>query len=284
MNDEGVALKEKQSMNNQTSKDQTIWKLILDNTEINIDKVTALDFMRKYADCHTSEELKSIYNNKPGSHPGIEEGIGNLLFTRFVEESQAMVYFAKGSALGLNPKNIITNSFSAMCVGGCHAWLLNSCSSLSNENDTAWKLYTQAYLYLSTAIDEYSMQPYPFEVRMNLLRDNQNFSHSIRPFGQLIIGPQIIADAITLYMIFRSSDIAKANEYLSIAKSEHSDLDCITVDGQEADEYSLGELAKIGLRRHIESRKICEDKNANNELVLSLNDFIKIMQTMYPQA
>jgi hypothetical protein len=248
----------------------------LANTTIDIDNETAKSFMNANTTCNSAEELELRYQFKPGDHPGIEESTGNLLYTQYGSKLHAVKYFVKGSGFGLSPKRIVSDSYLSMAVGGCHSWLLNGYNlSHSNQNDeVARKFFMQAYLYLSLAAKEYVGSPYPIEQRMHIMK---NYSHtlvtSIRPFPQLIVAPQIIADALNLYMLFKDSNPNKAAEYYEVASSEHEDLDMITVNGVEADEYSLGDLAKIGLIRHEESLNICKEKNHSGTLELTDDEF-----------
>lgn len=222
------------------------------------------------------QTLQSIYKKKCDyNHPQINYVFG-VSFFLLGDKQTAKKCFLKGASYGINfPCELYNHTF-IDSIGQCFSLLVTQypIGDIKCTN----KGFVLGYLYLSRCIELLPREAQDsYKTRANLFKHNknpmivQNFIFENLGYG-FLIEPFIISD----YFFSSQATNSPYQNCLQNAKIMHQNLDDITINSKDADEYSLYEMAEIGEQRHNLLYKIIEQKHKDGELNMTINELQKI--------
>jgi len=205
----------------------------------------------------SSEEILNIYRNFPEkNNPLLHALTGGQFNTKYPEADEALSIFIKGASMGIKFPSDNWNVTYVDSIGKCISQILFL--SKLKSGDLFFRLFSLAYVYASAVIFKMpasASDSYPLRgsISASCSAVANEFYHQYYSNNSLI-QVFVLADYFTAAKVFHWEGIhSEASKYLDWAKQIHGSIKNIQVAGKEANEYSLEEIANIGMERHIKT-------------------------------
>ncbi len=192
-------------------------------------------------------------------------------------------FFLMGAAHGLVQKTFYDDTNEAVYIGRCLAMLLTQYPLNKDNHDTILKATALAYLYLSYSLEMDSRTaPDVYMLRAVLLKDHRSpqifneILNGIGPFSLLgwRMDLLLISDCSLAYKFNKSNPAFQ--EMLLMAENLHEDLEDMSIEGKDADDYNLEELVKIGETRNGIVYRTLKNRHKDGAYDLTIEELLSI--------
>ena len=237
---------------------------------VNMYEIIAIN--EKIMNCSDLTSLKKLYEKYGDyNHPQISYDFGRMLSIMGDKQTAKKALF-KGATYGLQYPCNIYDSPLIDSIGQCMSDLVTH--HPVGEIDIVTKITSLAYIYLSRTIELFKREAHDsYRTRALLFKEHENQMVPQRILLNLgmgvLIEPLILSDH---YFSSQATDSPFKIDGLQSAQNIHNWLEDISINGKDADEYSLNELALIGESRHLILFKILEAKYKKGEFNLTVEE------------
>jgi len=235
----------------------------------------------------SSEEILNIYNNFPEkNNPLLHALTGGQFNTKYPGGDEALPIFIKGASMGIRFPRENWNVTYVDSIGKCISQILFL--SKLKSGDLFFRLFSLAYVYASAVIFKMpasASDSYPLRgsISAGCGTVANEFYHQFYSNTSLI-QVFVLADYFTAARVFHWGGIhSEASRYLDWAKQIHCSLKNINVAGKEANEYSLEEIANLGMERHIKTYLKVLPLAINGKFDISDEEFAFFCQHVLPR-
>ena len=241
------------------------------------------EFHNKLNRCSKSQDFDNLFEKYKGyDHPYIFMVAGSVYGTHKDHEKSINNYLSALS-YGLSMPNEYYLTQHADTIGGSIARILYH-YKIEGDADTIQKMYYLAYCYLTSCINLLGMNAFEsLKYRGNILgMNNQYMAEFVGKYlGMGVLPmPLAISDLYLAYGGYKKRGYHdEAEESIQNAIRLHKWLEDISINGKNADEWSIQEIAEIGLERNkilFENMKADFVKNKFTIDFKSLKDRIKV--------
>ncbi len=217
------------------------------------------------------------------NHPFFFQAAGQWCLV-YNKDEQALPLFTEAVIMGLNFPNVFWNTISADSIGSSVAQLFVQYESKCFKKEKI-VLFKLGYCYLTSCIELPNYNAYE-----SLLRRAEMFVGSHDCIVNEILPMGILSQVFALSDFLRAANghikaglVEQAQHSILQARKLHSWLDDITVNGKDADEYSIEEIAEIGIQRHKFLFNSWREDLLNNRIMLNKQQVIDICSSLSPK-
>lgn len=238
-------------------------------------KFDILTFYDEVMHCQNIETILVVYEKYKNYYdPDVEFYIASTYFNIGLKEN-SRIYFINAVKYYFRNLTEFWDSYSTETIGQSLFFLLNDLD-LKVSDQTKYKLYKISLLCFGRYIEQNKEASLPYIFRGTLL---QNFDSTYTNmlmndvFALPIFIPEIffLSDYYTASLNLKKENKNDYQEYYSRADDLHKELEDITVDGRDANEYSLQQISEIGSQRHQYVYEFLKKEYLENQLTLNEN-------------